>query len=218
MKVSRLLQISGIASMFLVAATVYAGGWAVVTIQDLPDYFVAGKSSSLVFKIRQHGVTLSDGMAASLTLSNDGGITAKAVVSPTGQPGEYKAIFTVPKAGDWTVEVDSGLFGTSKLLPIKAIPSGSPEPAPLADVTQGKRLFVAKGCITCHTNDAVGVKSLTSVGPDLTGKKYPTEYLKSLLADPKAALKKDSESWVEMPNLNLSKKEIGAIASFIHRG
>ena len=34
-----------------------AGGWAVVTVEQLPDYVEAGKPLTLTFMVRQHGVT-----------------------------------------------------------------------------------------------------------------------------------------------------------------
>jgi mono/diheme cytochrome c family protein len=210
----------GAGLVLALAVTAYAGGWAVLTVQNLPEYFVAGTPSSLVFKIRQHGRTLVDGVSPSISVSEKSGLTAKVVVSPTGNLGEYKAVFTLPQAGDWTIAASGLLLGDDlKLLPVRAVRAGETPPS-LSAVSQGERLFLAKGCITCHANKdvaaAASVRSL-EIGPDLTGRKYPASFLKDVLTDPQKALKKKpSETW-EMPNLGLSQAEIDALSAFMNR-
>ncbi len=39
----------------LTAGLVPMGGWAVVTVKDLPEYFVAGQQYTIEFQVRQHG-------------------------------------------------------------------------------------------------------------------------------------------------------------------
>ena len=46
------------------------GGWAVVTVDDLPEYLVAGKPVTLSFVVRQHGVTPLDGLKPRITMRN----------------------------------------------------------------------------------------------------------------------------------------------------
>ena len=56
------------------------------------------------------------------------------------------------------------------------------------------------------------------VGPELTGKRFPDKYLNSLLADPEATLRRDSEpEGQEMPDLDLTESEIAALTAFINR-
>jgi mono/diheme cytochrome c family protein len=197
----------GAGLVLALAVTAYAGGWAVLTVQNLPEYFVAGTPSSLVFKIRQHGRTLVDGVSPSISVSEKSGLTAKVV-------------FTLPQAGDWTIAASGLLLGDDlKLLPVRAVRAGETPPS-LSAVSQGERLFLAKGCITCHANKdvaaAASVRSL-EIGPDLTGRKYPASFLKDVLTDPQKALKKKpSETW-EMPNLGLSQAEIDALSAFMNR-
>jgi hypothetical protein len=40
------------------AGLIAMGGWAVVSVKDLPEYFVAGQQYTLEFQVRQHGRTL----------------------------------------------------------------------------------------------------------------------------------------------------------------
>ena len=77
----------------------------------------------------------------------------------------------------------------------------------------GEALFVAKGCIQCHTNDNVTMaENMFSIGPDITFVKRPSEYVQSWLADP-SALKADTQ----MPNLDLSQAEINTFAAFLQQ-
>jgi hypothetical protein len=47
------------------------GGWAVITVDDLPDYVVAGKQMDVGFVIRQHGVTLLPGLSPRVTMKTE---------------------------------------------------------------------------------------------------------------------------------------------------
>ena len=200
--------------LLIVATTAFAGGWAVITVQSLPEYLVVGKPTTVTFLIRQHGRTLAD-MNASLSAASSDGLSAKGVVTRTGNPGEYKAVLSVPQPGDWTIRIDADL-GQSVWRPIKAVRAEDAVPAPVPEVVRGEHLFVAKGCITCHVNKEVVGRNLVSAGPELTGKKYPSDFLKKFLADPAAAMGKTAENF-DMPNLSLAKNEIDAIAAFINR-
>jgi len=200
--------------LLIVATTAFAGGWAVITVQSLPEYLVVGKPTTVTFLIRQHGRTLAD-MNDSLSAESSDGLSAKGVVTRTGNPGEYKAVLSVPQPGDWTIRIDADL-GQSVWRPIKAVRAEDAVPAPVPEVVRGEHLFVAKGCITCHVNKEVVGRNLVSAGPELTGKKYPSDFLKKFLADPAAAMGKTAENF-DMPNLSLAKNEIDAIAAFINR-
>ena len=46
----------------LIAGLTAMGGWAVVTVKDLPEYVVAGRQYTLEFQVRQHGRTLLNGL------------------------------------------------------------------------------------------------------------------------------------------------------------
>ena len=42
-------------AMVLPPAAIYFGGWASITVEDLPDYVVTGQPVKLAFTVRQHG-------------------------------------------------------------------------------------------------------------------------------------------------------------------
>jgi cytochrome c2 len=88
-------------------------------------------------------------------------------------------------------------------------PAAAAEVMTTAEV--GAALFVAKGCITCHQHGGIsGVRSLVSVGPNLTHYRPDPEFVHSWLKDP-AAIKPGTA----MPNLRLAKGEIEALIAFL---
>ena len=72
------------------------------------------------------------------------------------------------------------------------------------------RLFAAKGCVGCHRHLEVNPERQTDPKFDLTGRRFPNDYLKKFLADP-------SIKPAEMPNLKLKGDEIEALAAFINK-
>src|SRR5947199_30203 len=142
------------ALVFIFISAAFAGGWAIVTLDDFPEYAVAGKPVNLTFAVRQHGVT--------------------------------------------------------SLPALKVIAPGAPAPAPFAPPTRGLRLFRSKGCSGCHRHIEVNPERVTDAKFDLTGKRFPQDYLKKFLADP-------SIKPAEMPNLKLKNDEVEALAAFINK-
>jgi mono/diheme cytochrome c family protein len=191
------------------------GGWAAVTVEDLPDYAVARQALTLTYTVRQHGVTRLRGLDGRIEASA-GSFQAAAVATPGSEPGQYTARLVLPQPGDWTLTIHSG-FGNSrvKLLPMKVIEPGVAAPAALPAADRGRRLFVAKGCVSCHLHRDVEGSGVVAVGPELTGRRYAAEYLQLFLANP--AIKPRSGN-AEMPNLNLKPGEIAALIAFINAG
>jgi len=191
-----------------------AGGWAVITVEALPDHAVMGRPVDLAFVVRQHGLTMLEGLEASVE-AKAAGREVTAPAKPGSRKGHYSASLTLPGAGDWTITIHSG-FGNSRitLLPLMVIDANAaPPPAP-SGVERGRRLFVAKGCITCHIHGDVAATTLVEVGPELTYKRYQAEYLSRLLADPSIAAKPGAPS--RMPNLELKTAEIASLVAFVN--
>jgi hypothetical protein len=91
-----------------------AGGWATVTVEDLPSEICAGQPLRMVFIVKQHGKTPLDGLKPTVELSLNGAIT-KVAASAGKSKGQYVAEVSFPAAGKWNVTVHSG-FGESKLV------------------------------------------------------------------------------------------------------
>lgn len=200
--------------LLLAAFTHNAGGWAVVSVQDLPDYAVAGQPMTLTYTVRQHGENLLADLKGSVTATS-GSARTTADAKGAGKAGYYSASVTLPNAGEWKLTIHSG-FGKSKLvaIPIRAIAAGARAVPTLAADEQGHRLFVAKGCVTCHTHG--DAKSEIGNGaPELTGKKFAPSYLAEFLAKPSIKPSTAKNGWV-MPNPNLKHQEIAALVAFIN--
>lgn len=195
-----------------------AGGWAVLTVENPPDHLVAGASYRLEFTVRQHGARPLAGLQPALRLRAAGAIPVVGGTgiraSGTGTEGRYAATFTVPETDRLTLTVKSG-FGTSDLtlIPIPVIRAGQPIPA-LATADRGRRLFVAKGCGTCHINADVPEFERENrsykIGPELTGRRLEAGYVRQRLTDP-ASLLAIGTGDVRMPNLGLASAEVEAL-------
>ena len=192
------------------------GGWAVVTVDDLPDYAVAGQPVNLSFAVRQHGRMLMPNLAPQI-IAKANGAEVKAAARPMA--GErYAAALTIPHAGNWTITIQSGFMNNGvTLVPIKVVESGAPAPRALSDAERGMRLFVAKGCVTCHTLEETNAWNSASVGPTLTGRRYAADVLAAFLADPeRSPLARNTQSDIRMPNLGLKEREIASLVAFIN--
>lgn len=206
-----------LAALLVPVAAFTFGGWAVVTVDDLPDYVVAGKPVDLAFTVRQHGMTLLGDLSPKVTLKS-GSTESTVAAHSAGMKGRYVAAVTAPSAGEWSVRIQSG-FGPSEntLLPVRAIAAGAQPPRPLADIDRGHRLFFAKGCVTCHVRGSEGTDGI-KVGPDLTGRKYPPDYVAKFLDDPdKSPLSRQAttNNW-RMPKLELREREIASLVAFLN--
>lgn len=96
---SALLLVSVFTLAFALPA--FAGGWAVISLDELPTGVVAGKPHTIGFTVLQHGKTPMSGLDPTITarLSNDEVLTFSA--APEGKPGHYTATLIFPKGGNW---------------------------------------------------------------------------------------------------------------------
>jgi len=206
---------AGLALAVTTIAAVRFGGWAVVTVEKIPDYLVVGKPTQLTFAVRQHGVTLLTDLSPSVVAkSGRREITARAERLSTGG---YRAELAIPEVGEWRISINSG-FGKSRgeLLPMRAVASTESALAPLPDRERGRMLFAAKGCVTCHVHGDVDVRGeVADVGPDLSSKRFIPQYLAEFLADP-SIKPPDAKSTARMPNLALKQADIAYLVAFIN--
>lgn len=205
----------GLAGLFAAPVAGFLfGGWATITVDSLPEYAVAGAPVEISYTVRQHGQQLLGKLSGSIA-ARSGEEVADATSAEKGN-GKYVATVTVPNPGQWTVEINSG-FLTSRvnLLPITVVPKGSPAPAPMSSANVGRHLFVAKGCVTCHSHQLTMGFNTLKVGPDLTEPKFMSAYLNRFLADP--SIKTNWTNSNRMPDLALKPAEIKALVSFLNR-
>src|SRR5207249_7612857 len=103
-----------------------------------------------------------------------GDVTAQAMATPGTEAGQYVASLTLPRAGAWTITIYSG-FGNSRvtLPPLLAIAPGAQPPLTPPESERGRRLFVAKGCVTCHVHGDIEGRGPGAVGAALAGRRWP---------------------------------------------
>ena len=201
-------SIVAVVAWSLMITAAHAGGWSIITVNNLPDYAVAGKPVTLTFSVRQHGNKLISGLQPTVRATTLQGLEAKGIAVQTKNKGEYTASLVFAEPGEWTIRIDGGfnpndmarVHNAVTLDPLKVIQIESSSPLSVSKDARGKRLFVAKGCVGCHGAGSVR---------DLTHKQLADEYLKKFLADP-------SITSVEMPNLKLKEDEIAALVAFIN--
>ena len=193
-----------------------AGGWAVITLKDLPDYVVVGKPVTLTYAVRQHGRELRGGLNGRLEMRN-GAHFVRAAATAAKDVGHYSATFMLPRAGDWTIDIDSGFggqFSASRIM-LQAIEPEATVPV-VSETERGRRLFMGKGCVTCHVHSAAEGHSISSGAPELTAKQYQPEYLKRLLVNPPKPQPRQPYAWWPMPDLKLRDAEIASLVAFIN--
>src|SRR5690349_4740642 len=79
--------------------SVFAGGWAVITLDELPMDVVAGEPLTIGFTVRQHGITLMDGLYPTVTAMPAKGDSLLVNAEPDDRPGHYTATLTFPQEG-----------------------------------------------------------------------------------------------------------------------
>jgi len=101
------------------AIPAFAGGWAVITLDELPTGIVAGKPFTVGFTVLQHGQTpltdLSPTITANLYKEQEFVVTAE----PEGEPGHYTATLTFPKEGEWRWSIQA--FTMDQAMPMLSV-------------------------------------------------------------------------------------------------
>ena len=236
-RVPRIALLVGL-TVGLTAASVpvLRGGWAILTVHDLPASLEVGRQTTLQFSLRQHGEELMSGRAPVLQVRSGGALLGDRREYPaerTRQPGVYRVTFTPSEVGELRLSVDTDYHGwVARLLPMTvearvvataanggrvatAAASGGAHSAE----QRGRALFVAKGCVGCHTkNDDAALKDFHEmrVGPDLTGRSYPAQWLVQKITDPASLRPEGPRAMNIMPQLEVSAAEAQAIASYLN--
>jgi hypothetical protein len=136
-------RISLVLAVFLalvLAAPVFAGGWAVITLDELPSNVVAGEPLTIGFTVLQHGKTpmidLSPIIVANLYKDEE----IKVFAEPEGEPGHYAATLTFPKEGDWQWSIKA--FTMDQEMPrlsVSAPPKGAAANPPVVQAEPATR-------------------------------------------------------------------------------
>jgi mono/diheme cytochrome c family protein len=193
-------------SLLLPVFMSHAGGWAVVTVDSLPDYVEAGKVVTLTYMVRQHGVEPHRDLTGRIEATS-GRLTARGVVVAGQRPGQYRASITLPSAGDWSITLRSGFPRADvTIAALPAIAPGASLTRTITDAERGERLFAAKGCVTCHVQ--------IDVGPRLEGRRFDPAYISGFIANPPRTPTQRGRP--AMPNLGLEQREIASLVAYLN--
>jgi mono/diheme cytochrome c family protein len=198
------------------------GGWAVITVHDLPEYLRVGTPARLEFTIRQHGMTPMNDRSPVVKMKGvgDGWLSRgqRFNAARVADAGRYAALITPDDTGSVEITIDADWYAAQvTLLPMRVVARGQ-DVAALAAPERGRQLFVATGCVTCHmkSDDArLGERDVIPAGPALTGRQFPVEWLAQKLADP-ARLRVGTGQGTVMPTLGLAEHEIAALVSYVN--
>ena len=146
-----------------------------ITVVRTPDTVVVGEPVTVTYAARQHGQTLLNGLQGQIE-ARLGETVIHATATALSENGHYAATLTLPRAGTWTLDIESGFHGSAGRAAIRAIEPGSSVPA-LSREVRGQRLFVSKGCARCHLES-------WSSAPRLNPSGYETGYLTRFLTSP----------------------------------
>lgn len=140
---------------------VLAGGWAVITLDGVPDDPRAGEPWSIGFTVLQHGQTpvhkLSDGYNGVMVeptfvaTNTTTGERLEAVATPTEVVGHFTLAVTFPSEGEWQWTIfPAPLASETQFEPLKVLPAAAPvagpakvEPAPVQPAAVGPGAPVA---------------------------------------------------------------------------
>ena len=98
------------------AIPVFAGGWAVITLDTLPTGVIAGEPLTVGFTVRQHGRTPMTGLDPTITATLHKEEQLIVHAEPEGKPGHYTATLTFPKDGEWQWSIQA--FSMDQPMPV----------------------------------------------------------------------------------------------------
>ncbi|HIG42562.1 MAG: hypothetical protein ABGY96_25480 [bacterium] len=207
----RLLVKTGSFVVLLInGSMIQAGGWATAVLDELPEFAVRGEPVNVTFTLRQHGIAPLKNLKIHIVAKNK---TRGEILNLTVNEladGIYTSDLDFPSLGTWDWEIKTDWPGPSEMPPIEVVEFASESMHQTSSYQRGARLFITKGCITCHKNARVqsgNVRSL-QIGIDLTSYKASAKFLHLWLTDPKA-VKPEST----MPDQDLNRDEIIALTS-----
>lgn len=170
-------------------------------------------------------------------------VVAAATVAQNSAPAATQALAELPAVTPWLLGISGGLLmvaamflwfsrrlrpapalgllgvflclGGFALTPMTVVETAVAETAAAPSAGMGKILFVAKGCINCHSHvelapDYNGLKSNT--GPTLSHYEGSAEFLRLWLSDPTTV-----RPTTRMPNLELADEEIENLIVFLRQ-
>ena len=159
------------------AVPALAGGWAVITLDELPGPVEANRPLEIGFMIRQHGINPLGDLSPIVNAHIDGSTqTVRVLAEDKGETGHYAATLVLPQSGTWQWEIEA--FGAAQPMPAltvvnasAAAAEGNPSPLKpntLALLIGGVGVLIVGGILTLQKKVRWAV-SLVVVGLLVSG-------------------------------------------------
>lgn len=116
---------------FLFASPAFGGGWAVITLDELPTNITAGKPLTIGFTVLQHGKTPMTNIDPTVTARLSSNEKFVVYAEPEGEPGHYTATLTFPKEGEWNWSIQA--FTMDQPMPVLHVAAPAPASQPVTD-------------------------------------------------------------------------------------
>jgi hypothetical protein len=104
---SRTALVIALLLALIVAVPAFAGGWAVITLDELPTDVVAGEPLTIGFTVLQHGKTPLTDLSPIIVANLHKDTEFKIIAEEEGKPGHYTATVTFPKEGEWSWSIQA---------------------------------------------------------------------------------------------------------------
>lgn len=123
------------------AGTAHAGGWAIVTLDNLLEGVVAGEEQTVGFMVLQHGHRPAPGSEAHVVLVHrETGERLSVRARDEGAAGHYPARFALPRAGWWDWHIRT--WGREHVIPpLYAQLTAANETQPLTSARPGDLVY-----------------------------------------------------------------------------
>lgn len=119
--------------LLILAMPVFAGGWAVATLDALPIGVTAGQPFTVGFTMRQHGLRPVDWGPITLAFRHVDSRRTVTFTAPGGDSaGHYTVDVTLPEAGTWEWTLGEGLLQPMPALTVQAPAAAASTAAPPA--------------------------------------------------------------------------------------
>ena len=128
MKGKRLMIMMGVVVILcLTVVSTLAGGWATITVENLPGEVHAGENVHIEFSVRQHGRELTSHVTPVLRAHNpQTGETLIVDAAALSEKGYFAVDVVFPSEGQWEVSLDPVvLAGKLDLLPLTVLPAAA---------------------------------------------------------------------------------------------
>ncbi len=148
-----LVLIMVVMALCLLVVPAWAGGWAVITVENLPGEVRAGENVHVEFSVRQHGRELTSLVTPVLRAHNpETGESFLVNAAALKAKGYFAVDVVFPSEGTWQWSIDPiVLAGKLELLPLTVLPAAAPVPVASASSSPAGTATLAAALPTLRT-------------------------------------------------------------------